>query len=250
MSIKSPRITAGPEFSNDSYSATEEQIASGALFLDVLANDARRSSLYSLDDGDVADLFEQDQVLVGDQSRLGATIWITPEGQIGYALDTAHAQALAAGETFQDSFIYAVRLPNGSLVWSSVQVTITGTNDAPAARMDSSTVAEDGVSTGSVAANDLDVDNGAQLSFAAVGDLPAGFALASDGSWAFDGSDAAYQGLAAGETLQIVVRYSVTDEHGARAARRFSLPSPAQTTRRWQPPSPTAFVKTRPLRAC
>ena len=176
---KAPTIAAGPSSGNDSYSATEEQIVSGALILNVLANDARKSTLHSVDNGEAADLVIKDQVLISEQSRLGASIWITSDGRIGYALDSAQAQSLAAGETFQDSFLYAIRLSSGSLVWQSVQVTITGTNDGPVARADSAAVSEDALSTGSVALNDSDVDHGAVLSYATAGQVPAGFAMTS-----------------------------------------------------------------------
>ena len=39
--------------------------------------------------------------------------------------------------------------------------------------------------------------------------------LNADGSYSFDASNAAYQHLAAGATQDVVVSYTVTDEHGA-----------------------------------
>jgi len=220
---KAPTITAGASSGNDSVTATEEQAASGALFFKVLTNDPKKAVLYSLDDGQTADLLNADPVLALNQSRLGASIWITADGQIGYALDPSRAQALATGETFQDSFIYAIRLSNGSLVWQTVNVTITGSNDGPVAAADSASVSEDALATGSVAANDRDVDHGAVLQFATSGALPAGFAMANDGSWALDASNAAYQSLAAGETKQLVVAYTVTDQYGASASSTLTI---------------------------
>ena len=220
---KSPGISAGPVSSNDSYSATEDQIASGALFLNVLSNDARKSTLYSIDNGETADLLTQDQVLVADRSRLGASIWITADGRIGYSLFPSQPQSLAEGETFVDSFIYAVRLTSGALVWQSVQVTITGTNDGPVAVADTATVSEDALTTGSVAFNDSDVDHGAVLQFAVDGTAPAGFVMASDGSWVFDTSNAAWQSLREGQMITLLVPYTVTDEHGARATSALTI---------------------------
>ena len=43
----------------------------------------------------------------------------------------------------------------------------------------------------------------------------AGLTLNADGSYSFDASNAAYQHLAAGATADVVVSYTVTDEHGA-----------------------------------
>src|SRR4051812_47708145 len=187
---KAPTITAGPPSSNDHYSATEDQVASGTLYFNVLLNDAKKSALYSLDNNSVSDLLSHDGVGIGEQSQLGASISITADGQIAYNTGpiSSQVQSLAAGETLQDSFLYAIQLSNGSLVWSSVQVTITGTNDAPVARADTGLVLEDSLTTGSVALNDSDVDHGSVLTFATTGQLPAGFTMMSDGTWAFDGS--------------------------------------------------------------
>lgn len=221
---KAPTISAGPASSNDFYTTTEDQLASGELFFNVRTNDAKNTTLYSIDNGNVADLLAQDQVLVSEQSQLGNSIRITADGRIGYSqgLSGPQIQSLAAGEVMEDSFLYAIRQGNGSLLWQTVRVTITGTNDAPVARLDSSLVSEDVLSTGSVAGNDTDVDHGAVLRFAATGQL-AGFAMASDGSWAFDGSDPAYQSLRAGQTVELVVGYTVTDEHGASSSSFLRL---------------------------
>src|SRR5690606_22050561 len=51
-------------------------------------------------------------------------------------------------------------------------------------------------------------------SFVLTGDAPAGFVLNADGSWSFDPSDAAYQSLAVGDQLAIVIPYQVTDATG------------------------------------
>ncbi|WP_028970223.1 VCBS domain-containing protein [Sphingomonas sp. URHD0057] len=222
---KAPSIAAGPASSNDAYSVTEDQAASGTLNFNVLSNDAKKSTLYSLDNNSVTDLLSQDGVGIGEQSQLGALISITADGQVAYQTGfiNSQVQSLAAGETLQDSFLYAIRLSNGSLVWSSVQVTITGTNDAPVARADTSLVAEDSLTTGSVALNDSDVDHGSVLTFATTGQLPAGFTMMSNGSWAFDGSNPAYQGLGAGSMSQLAVSYTVTDEHGATSSSTLIL---------------------------
>ena len=223
MGNKSHEITAGPAANDDFYVTDEEALASGPLILDVLGNDRKKSDLVSLDSGDVAALVDPDTVLVPDHSRLGASIWITPDGRVGYAMDGAVAQSLAEGETVEDSFLYAARRPNGSLIWSTVHVVITGANDAPVASADVAEVPEDVLSTGSVAANDVDPDHGAVLTYALDGAVPDGFALASDGSWAFDGSDPAWAAIADGETVELLVPYSVTDEHGATSQGVLTL---------------------------
>ena len=220
---KAPTITAGSAAGNDSYTISEDQAAAGTIKFNVLINDPGKTTLYSLDDGQSADLLTQDAVLAPQQSRLGATIAITADGQLSYAFNSPTVQALAVGETLQDSFIYAVRQQNGNLIWQTVTVTITGTNDAPVAVADVAAVAEDALATGSVAANDRDVDHNAVLTFSTTDRTPAGFTMASNGSWAFDGSNAAYQSLAAGQTQQFVIQYWATDQYGASSSSTLTL---------------------------
>lgn len=220
---KAPTIAAGPASSNDSYMISEDQAAGGPVKFNVRLNDNSKSTLYSLDDGQSADLLAQDGVLVPQTSRLGATIAITADGQVSYTNNSAQVQALAPGQTLQDSFLYAIRLQNGSLQWQTVTVNITGTNDVPVARADTAAAAEDAVTSGSVAGNDSDADNGAVLTFATTDQIPAGFSMANNGSWAFDGSNPAYQSLAAGQTQQFVIQYWVTDQYGASSSSTLTL---------------------------
>src|ERR1043165_448824 len=125
MPSKPPSISAGPASSDDGFSFTEDQVTSGlgTFFFDVTANDAKKAALHSIDNADVPDLLTADPVNVAEQSRLGASIWITADGRIGYHLDQAATQSLAQGETLQDSFLYAVKLPNGSLGRENGRVT-------------------------------------------------------------------------------------------------------------------------------
>ncbi|WP_017519457.1 Ig-like domain-containing protein, partial [Pseudomonas nitroreducens] len=116
---------------------------------------------------------------------------------------------LAQGATLSE--VFQVKSADGTT--GSVTVTISGSNDAPIASNSSANVNEDVKSQGQL--NATDVDDGAQLQYAVVGNAPAGFVLSADGSWTFDGSNAAYQSLKAGQTLEIEVKYSVSDEHQA-----------------------------------
>ena len=68
--------------------------------------------------------------------------------------------------------------------------------------------------SGNVGDNDSDVDNGAVLTYSLNAPVD-GLTFNSDGSWSFDGSHASYIPLGAGETQDVVVNYTVTDEHGA-----------------------------------
>ena len=213
---KAPTISAGPASGNDFFSVTEDQVTAGGLVFNVLANDPKKAALYSLDNATVSDLLQEDLPGAAELSALGYFVRITSDGKVAYdaGLNNSLIQGLGAGESLTDSFLYAFR-QGGNLVWQTVTVTITGTNDAPVARADTGLGLEDSITTGSVAFNDSDVDHNAVLHFAATGNLPAGFAMASDGSWTLDGSDPSYQALCLGESVNVAVAYTVTDEHGA-----------------------------------
>jgi VCBS repeat-containing protein len=88
-----------------------------------------------------------------------------------------------------------------------------------------------------VAGNDKDADDGAVLTFGMTDDI-AGLTFHADGSYSFDAGNAAYQSLNAGQTMDVVANYTVTDEHGASSASTLTLtvhganeaPPPAQPT--------------------
>jgi VCBS repeat-containing protein len=73
-----------------------------------------------------------------------------------------------------------------------------------------------------VVTNDSDADAGAVLSYAL--DAPvAGLTLDADGSYSFDPTNAAYQSLAAGESIDVVASYTVTDDQGATASSTLTI---------------------------
>lgn len=219
--------TSNNQATDDNWTYSEAAFA-GTFFFDVRANDALKKPLHSIDNGQVADLNAADlarsAAASNDRSALGATIWITSDGRIGYSADSIQSVAnqLAAGETLVDSFLYAMK-QGSTIVWATARITITGTNDTPIARADTGLGLEDAVTTGTVAFNDSDVDHGAALQYTVVGQPPAGFAMAPDGSWAFDGSDPAYRSLPEGFQTSQLVQYRVTDEHGASSSSYLTL---------------------------
>src|SRR5207248_1740245 len=88
------------------------------------------------------------------------------------------------------------------------------TNDAPIAVADTKSGNEDTTITGSVAANDSDVDDGASLSYT-VDQTAAVQTLNANVCYSFDAGNAAYQHLAQGATTNVVANYTVTDAHEA-----------------------------------
>src|SRR5689334_13580173 len=231
MAINTVSFGNTPQAGDDLFALNQDAL--GVAFLDVMSNDLGGNSktLYSLDDGISAggksptDLLAQDTVrseaLSTDTSRNGARIWITSDGKVGYdaaTLSSAFKQqlgALGAGQYLTDSFIYAIRMANGTLSWATATVQIMGVNDAPVV---TGAVTGNGWEDGaSVTLNALacasDVDNGTTLSIVNVpASLPAGVSCdAATHSFTVDPCNAVFQHLAAGQTTQVVVNYGVCD---------------------------------------
>ena len=141
-----------------------------------------------------------------------------------YSFNAANSayQSLALGEVKTIVAAYTVTDGQGATSTSALTITVTGTNDTPVAIADSNTVIEDAVVTGSVAANDGDVDAGAVLGYALSAPV-AGLTFNADGSYSFDAANAAYQSLAAGAVRTVVAGYTVTDENGAVATSALTI---------------------------
>ncbi|MEQ8798063.1 MAG: Ig-like domain-containing protein [Salinisphaeraceae bacterium] len=198
-------ITVAPV--NDPPVATNDQI--------VAAEDANAVS---------GNVLNNDSDIDGDAltaAAIGAPVaGLTINSDGSYVFNPADPayQDLNVGQTRTVTQDYEVSDGNGGTDTGSVVITLTGTNDTPVAVDDSDSATEGGpVVNGSVAGNDNDVDNGATLSYAAAAGQAAvpGLTFSSDGSYSFDPSNAAYQGLADGETQTLTFNYTVTDENGA-----------------------------------
>ena len=158
----------------------------------------------------------------------GSLAWDS-DGSYSFLLDNSNAsvQALAVGETISDVFSYTLTdgLQN---VFSTLTVTITGTNDVPVASDDAGTISEDTVTplTGDVLANDIDVDAtdvlivtelaGSNDPNANVTGTFGTLSWNDDGSFSYtlDNSLPTVQTLAVGESLEDAFGYSVGDHHG------------------------------------
>ena len=124
-------FTSGLTAAGVSIALTEDNLQ--PVVFDVMGNDlgGNAKTLFSIDNGinnsgamsgySAADLLTQDtaraEATSSDTSLNGAKIWITADGKVGYDASALSAQiaALSAGEFFTDSFIYAIRLGNGTL---------------------------------------------------------------------------------------------------------------------------------------
>ena len=98
-------------------------------------------------------------------------------------------------------------------------------HDAPVAKAETRSAVEDGPAiTGSLASNHSDPDDGEtwSLMYAQTGTV-AGLTINSTGSYTFNPGDAAYQHLAAGETVDVVTHYTVTDKKGAQSTADLTI---------------------------
>ncbi|MEA3016236.1 MAG: hypothetical protein QOI38_958 [Sphingomonadales bacterium] len=134
----------------------------------------------------------------------------------------ASTQALAQGQVVQDSFTYTVS--DGSLSDNgTLTISVSGNNDAPVANPDTASTGENSSVTVNVLANDSDVDNGAVLTVTAAS-APAGQGSASvvANQVVFNpGTD--FDHLDTGESAQVVVSYTIKDEHGATASSTVTI---------------------------
>ncbi|TLX79722.1 retention module-containing protein [Pseudomonas nicosulfuronedens] len=146
---------------------------------------------------------------------------VDANGKWTFDASVSEYQHLKAGATQVISVPFTVTDEHGATSSSTLTITITGTNDAPVADAISANASEDELSIGKLTATD--VDDGAKLSFSLNDKAPAGFTLAKNGSWLFNGLDPAYQSLAAGETKVLSIDYTVTDEHGATSTNTLTL---------------------------
>ena len=228
-----------------------------AVIFDVMGNDlgGNAKTLFSIDNGinnsgamsgySAADLLTQDiaraEATSGDTSLNGAKIWITADGKVGYDASGLSAQisALSAGEVFTDSFIYAIRLGNGTLSWATATVKIAGVNDGPVAVADTNAVKEDTAPnpvSGNVLTNDTDVDTHDTHSVTAVNGSAAKVGvdvagtygtlhLNSDGTYTYTLSNgqANVQALAAGQTVKDVFSYTNSDNHGGSSSANLTI---------------------------
>ncbi len=230
-----------PQANDDTFTGLINEDAAQTIYLDVMANDlgGLGKSLYSLDNAasDAAsakgpyapqDLLARDAVGADNFSKAGALIEITADGKVAYtmtAASTASFQSLAQGEIGTDTFTYAIQMGNGTISWATATVQIMGTNDAPVAVADVNSGFEDTLIEGSVADNDYDVDNGATLTYSLNGDQDpvAGLTFNDDGSYSLNAGHEAYQYLAAGQKLVVVVNYTVTDEYNATSTSTLTI---------------------------
>ncbi len=105
----------------------------------------------------------------------------------------------------------------------TVTLTITGTNDVPVAVSDTGTTSENVAVSIDVLANDTDVDNGAYFTLddVSVDDGYGSVSIVGNELFFDPGTDFDY--LAEGQTTEVVVTYTMSDEHGAESSSTATI---------------------------
>jgi VCBS repeat-containing protein len=184
----------GPVAVVDLATASENQ----AVMVDVLANDT------DIDAGAV-------KTLLSVTAPKGSAAVV--DGKVAFDPGAAF-DGLAQGKTEQVTLTYVMEDEHGATSTSTVLVTVTGTNDAPVAAPDAGATAENQSLILDVLANDTDVD-GASRSLVAV-QASKGTASVADGRVVFDPGQA-FDSLAAGQSEQVTLTYTIQDEGGLTA---------------------------------
>ncbi|TAT84482.1 VCBS domain-containing protein [Rhizobium ruizarguesonis] len=242
-----------PQAKDDSYIWTEDQLLSLQLYnaatktitLDVMSNDlgGNAKSLFSVDDGDGNPITADYELLAKDVEANGASAWEKTllgnwvrinNGKIEYRLSDgsgiagsgADINTLSAGEILKDSFVYGIRLGNGTLSEANVSISLTGANDAASIVVDA-TVTDDRATVEAGAAGSGDPNASGKLTVSDVDDGEAAFAApaslngiygsftfnAASGSWTYtlDNNRAATQALNQGDAVSDTLSVSSLD---------------------------------------
>ena len=129
-----------------------------------------------------------------------------------YSFDASSYDGLKSGETQRIEVPVTVTDDQNESVETTLTITITGTNDVPVAQAVTVSVDEDVIVNGIVSATDVDLPDDASLTFSTTSTVT-GLTLNNDGSYSFDTSS--YGSLSVGETLDVEVPVTITDDEGA-----------------------------------
>jgi VCBS repeat-containing protein len=195
-----------PMVVGESASLNEDMVVSASG--NVLANDS------DVDGGTIHSV-----AAPGEYVGTYGTLSIGADGNYTYSLNSGSdaVQSLAEGSTVVDRFTYEVS--DGIVAVPGIlDITVTGSNDAPVVVADSGFVVEDAViaASGNVLTNDSDVDAGTTLSVVSPGEYAGQYgtlSLGADGSYTYslDNGSAAVQSLAEGSTVVDRFTYEVSD---------------------------------------
>ncbi len=193
-----------PGAANDTAVAYED---GGPVLIDALANDT-----------DVDTASTRTLTGIPATSALGASLAIVTN-QVQYDPGTIH-QELGAGQVLFDTFSYSMTDSQGGVSAATVTMSFTGTDDAPAAFVDTGYAVEDGLPVDvAVLLNDTDIDTGDILSLLSVSPVSfQGAAVSVAGDFASYDVDGTFQSLGEGEVTADTFTYVVQDLSGLTAS--------------------------------
>jgi VCBS repeat-containing protein len=224
------------------------QLSQGGVLDETVTNFTSTGTIFDGENWTRAQFFaeapaESDSVLQGTYGQLD----ITQAGAWTYQLANgqANVQALAAGQTAQDTFLVQVADGSGATDTKTITVNITGTNDAPVAVADTATVKEDTNTgpqpnpvSGNLLTNDTDVDNGDTHTVSAVsGGSDNGTTITKVGTYGtlvvtkatgaytytLDNTKASVQALAEDQQVTDVFTYTNADNHGGASSSTLTV---------------------------
>ncbi|OAP34720.1 RTX toxin [Sinorhizobium americanum] len=252
-------FTNTPQAQDDTYLWSEDQIldlqnydpVNNTIILDVMANDlgGKAKSLFSVEDGDGNPITADYDLLAKDVGSTGVSAWEKTllgnwvrinNGKIEYRLSDGSGipgagvdiNSLSAGETIKDSFVYAIRLGNGTLSEANVSLTLTGANDAAAIGIDTTATAKlavieagaDGVgdpdASGKLSISDADAGEAVFRTPALLEGVYGSFSFdAATGAWSYilDNDRAATQALKEGEPVSDTLTVTSLDGTASHA---------------------------------
>jgi VCBS repeat-containing protein len=230
-------FTKTPQANSDSYDYIEDTLyndstlydrLSKTVYLDVMSNDlgGNAKTLFSVDDGGTGALTDLLKLETAWEQTADKN-WIRVYGgKIEFKIgdgsnDVANARdvnSLDTDDSVDDTFVYAIRMGNGTLAWATVHITITGENDGPITGGDTTASgSEDDSSIGGNVPAATDVDGDPLTYHLVAGSVEIDGAAApdgtvivnADGSYSYDPSGD--QDLDDGETRTITFRYVAND---------------------------------------
>ena len=206
-SLRGNEIT--PSGANDLETITEENIPATVSTdsIELLETNVALTSagtLTSTDPDNPDNLFTVSETI----GTIG-TFAIASSGAWTFLANSAF-DALNVGDTVTE--IYDVTSIDGTP--STVTITITGTNDAPIANVDTGSVLENLSVTVDVLANDTDLDDNAVFTLDSVSSAKGTVSIVNN-ELVFQANATDFDHLAKDVTEDVIVSYSMSDEHGA-----------------------------------
>lgn len=234
MANNQPRVTPNPIAVDDAAGAGEN----ATIVIQVLANDLAGGAkqLYSLNQA------HPEIVATSAYSQAGASLSLASDGTVIYNASGARIDSLAAGQTLVDTFLYTLRVANGTLSTATVTVTLTGSNDGPvvvSADLSGSVTemlvpAGNLTDSGTIAFSDVDLTDSHTVSAAAIGAAIGSLSVQEDSdttgsggggqlTWTYSVAAGALESMAAGETRVESFNVTVDDGHGGAVTRQVDV---------------------------